>query len=118
MAMVPVDLTEFIDNLVTKKANGKPVDPGLRARIVQKLHVVADRAVDVGIMRGVQQKLFYGGITYAQSSEFHDLIREGSKEKTATFLATVLPDWENFMGAELMRFEDMYLQSRDVLSGP
>ncbi len=53
MAMIEIDLGEFVDGLIAKKACDGNVDEMERARAKRELLAIADKAVDVAIRRAV-----------------------------------------------------------------
>ena len=112
MAMIEIDLGEFVNGLIARKSRARPVDEAQRAAERRELLMIADKAVDVAIMRAV----FFGALDRTigkrTMDKLHDLMQSGVKADTLKYLRRILPDWEEVIANELARFEKMYLEDR------
>ena len=112
MAMIEIDLGEFVDGLIAKKSRAGATDETHRAGERRELLMIADKAVDVAIMRAV----FFGALDRTigkrTMDKLHDLMQSGVKADTLKHLRRILPDWEEVIANELARFEKMYLEDR------
>jgi hypothetical protein len=86
MAMTEIGFEEFVDGLIAKKARGGTVDEEQRVRVKRDLMAVADRAVDVAIMRAVLRSAMDRSITKAAMNKVYDLMQLGSKANTEKYL--------------------------------
>jgi hypothetical protein len=110
MAMIEIDLGEFVDGLIAKKARGGAIDETQRAGARRELLTIADKAVDVAIMRAVLQGAFDRTMGKRTMDRLHDLMHSGAKADTLRYVRRILPDWEEVIAIELAKFEQMYLQ--------
>lgn len=112
MAMIEIDLSEFVDGLMAKKSRAGALDEIQRAGERRELLMIADKAVDVAIMRAV----FFGALDRTigkrTMDKLHDLMQSGVKADTLKHLRRILPDWEEVIANELAKFEKMYLEDR------
>lgn len=109
MAMIEIDLGTFVDELIAKKPREGAIDGTRRAHERRELLTVADKAVDVAIMRAVLLGAFDRTIGKRSTDRLHDLMRSGAKADTLKYLTRILPDWKDVVAIELAKFEKMYL---------
>jgi methionine aminopeptidase len=110
MAMIEIDLGEFVDGLIAKKARAGAIDETQRVGERRELLTIADKAIDVAIMRAVLLGAFDRTIGTRTMDRLHDLMKAGAKAHTLRYLRQVLPDWEEVIAVELAKFEKMYLE--------
>jgi hypothetical protein len=109
MAMIDLDLDEFVEALIAKKSRGTVVDEARQAQSKRELLIIADRAVDVAIMNAVLRSAVDGEITKGQVEHLHDLMLAGSKPQTAEYVKSILPDVDDVIVSELCKLEEKYL---------
>jgi len=109
MAMINYDINEFLSQAITDKAAGRPVSDQARRRAMRSLEEVADKAIDVGIMKAVMSNCALGVISRKQVSELEEYMKRGDKEATGRYLEKICPEVDEFIVEELARFKDMYL---------
>ena len=109
MAMIDVDLGEFVEQAIVAKSKRTKLDEGKLALAREHLLAVANRAVDVAIMRAVLHYAADGFIKKRQVDALHDLMRSGDKAHTEKHLRTILTDLDDVIGAELFKLREMYL---------
>ena len=109
MAMIEIDLGEFVDGLIAKKACDGTVDEMERARAKRELLTIADKAVDVAIMRALFRNVLDRSKSKRTMDRLYDLMQSGSKADTGKYLHRILPDFDEVIVDELIRLEGMYL---------
>jgi hypothetical protein len=110
MAMIEIDLGEFVDGLIKKKFRGGAIDEVQRTAERRGLLTIADKAVDVAIMRAVLQGAFDRTTGKRTMDRLHDLMHSGVKTDTLRYLRRILPDWEEVIANELGKLQQMYIQ--------
>ena len=110
MAMIEIDLGKFVDDLIAKKSRAGGTGETQRAGERLELLTIADKAIDVAIMREVLLGAFDRTIGKRTMDRLYDLMQSGAKADTLKYLTRILPDWKDVVAIELAKFEKMYLE--------
>jgi len=76
--MIELGLEEFVDGLLARHPEHAVLDTVRRARAKGELLAIADKAVDVAIMREVFRQVMNRLMTKAAMDKVHDLMQAGS----------------------------------------
>jgi len=107
--MIEIGLEEFVASLIAKKVPDGAVDEVQLARTKRELLAIADRAVDVAIMRAVMRSAHERLIPKAAVDKVYDLMQSRSKAEMDKYLRKIL-DLDQEIADELGRMEEMYLR--------